>query len=142
MPLNSLLFSFQGRIRRSQWWAVRLSMVAAVFVLFMVFGILGGAFQHDPNTGTGADVSPATMVLGLLFLLVLPLALWISLATGVKRLHDQDLSGWMILICFIPIIGGFFTLICLGCLDGKPGRNQYGPSPKYPETPAAAATFS
>jgi len=30
----------------------------------------------------------------------------------------------------IPVIGGLWTLIECGFLDGTPGSNKYGPSPK------------
>ena len=57
-------------------------------------------------------------------------SLWPSLAIVVKRGHDRDQTGWMALIMIIPIVGWFFWLINYGILDGTPGPNQYGPSPK------------
>jgi uncharacterized membrane protein YhaH (DUF805 family) len=34
------------------------------------------------------------------------------------------------LITFVPIIGGLWTFVECGCLDGTPGSNRFGPSPK------------
>jgi uncharacterized membrane protein YhaH (DUF805 family) len=36
----------------------------------------------------------------------------------------------MVLIMLIPVVNFFFWLINLGILDGTPGPNRYGPSPK------------
>ncbi|WP_230372096.1 DUF805 domain-containing protein, partial [Bacteroides thetaiotaomicron] len=54
---------------------------------------------------------------------------WFSLAQGVKRLHDLNKSGWLILICCVPIIGWVFSLYMLFA-DGTVGPNQYGEDPK------------
>jgi uncharacterized membrane protein YhaH (DUF805 family) len=47
----------------------------------------------------------------------------------VRRLHDQDKSGWLILLSFIPYIGGLILLVLM-LIDGTPGANRYGPDPK------------
>ena len=52
-----------------------------------------------------------------------------NLAVAVRRLHDQDKSGWWILIGFVPLIGGIWLLI-LYFIDGTPGPNRFGPDPK------------
>jgi uncharacterized membrane protein YhaH (DUF805 family) len=65
-----------------------------------------------------------------LFQAVVALALFIpGLAVGVRRMHDQDKSGWWLLIAFIPIIG-WIVLLVFYLTDGTRGTNQYGPDPK------------
>ncbi len=44
-------------------------------------------------------------------------------------MHDQNKSGWWILISLIPLIGGIWLLV-LTWLEGTSGPNQYGPDPK------------
>jgi uncharacterized membrane protein YhaH (DUF805 family) len=51
------------------------------------------------------------------------------LAIYAKRWHDRDKSGWWSLIALVPIIGGIWIFIELGCLRGADGPNQYGPDP-------------
>ena len=51
------------------------------------------------------------------------------LAVQVRRFHDQDLSGWFILLGFIPYLGGLIMLVFM-CIDGTPGPNRFGPDPK------------
>ena len=61
-----------------------------------------------------------------------------ALAVQVRRFHDQDKSGWMVLLAFIPFIGGLIVLVFM-CLEGTRGGNRFGPDPK---DPASAATFA
>jgi uncharacterized membrane protein YhaH (DUF805 family) len=52
-----------------------------------------------------------------------------NLAVSVRRLHDQDKSGWWILIALVPLIGGIWLLV-LYCMEGTRGPNRFGPDPK------------
>jgi uncharacterized membrane protein YhaH (DUF805 family) len=52
-----------------------------------------------------------------------------SLAVVIRRLHDTDRSGWWLLIFLIPLIGSLVLLVFL-LLDGTPGDNRHGASPK------------
>jgi uncharacterized membrane protein YhaH (DUF805 family) len=58
---------------------------------------------------------------------VYALVLWSNLAVTVKRLHDRDVSGYFVLVAFIPFIGGLLLFIEVGCLEGSRGWNKYGP---------------
>lgn len=53
-----------------------------------------------------------------------------NLALTVRRLHDLGISGWMVLIGFVPILGSI-ALFIMTCMDGSPDENKWGPSPKY-----------
>jgi uncharacterized membrane protein YhaH (DUF805 family) len=92
----------------------------------------------NPQALTGA-LGGAGLIGCLLWLALL----WPSLAVSVKRCHDRNKSGlWLILMylaCF-TVIGALWPLIELGFLDGTPGPNKFGPSPKgLGAEPAAAA---
>jgi uncharacterized membrane protein YhaH (DUF805 family) len=47
----------------------------------------------------------------------------------VRRFHDQDKSGWFVLLNLIPYIGGIIVLVFM-CLEGTRGPNRFGPDPK------------
>ena len=94
-----------------------------------------------PIKQTGLDYTP-TFILGagmgsaggsvfglLIGLAALVASMWFSLAQGVKRLHDLDKSGWLILLMFVPIVNALFGLYMLFA-DGTVGPNQYGEDPK------------
>lgn len=63
------------------------------------------------------------------FYLLYALAVLIpGLAVSVRRLHDINKSGWMMLITFIPLIG-YIWLIVLFATNGNTGINEYGKDP-------------
>jgi uncharacterized membrane protein YhaH (DUF805 family) len=51
------------------------------------------------------------------------------LAVSVRRLHDLDKSGWLILTGFIPVVGVILLPILMS-IPGQKGTNQYGDDPK------------
>lgn len=54
-----------------------------------------------------------------------------TLAVTVRRFHDQDKSGWFILLQFIPYVGGIIVFVFM-LLDGTKGHNRFGADPKDP----------
>ncbi|OAN18809.1 hypothetical protein A3K86_05370 [Photobacterium jeanii] len=107
-------FSFQGRMRRRDYW---LYSVPVLFVTLPVF-----LYQPQPGTSNTA--------LDILSLFVLAFAMWASMALNIKRLHDRNKSGWWVVVTFLPLIGPIFALVELGILKGTEGDNQFGPDPK------------
>jgi uncharacterized membrane protein YhaH (DUF805 family) len=113
---------FSGRSRRKEYW---------MFALFniIVFAVLGSLmFMGSDVFGTGS-LGPlgwlAAALIGLFWLVVLiP-----GIAVQVRRFHDQDKSGWFVLLNFVPYVGGLIVFIFM-CLEGTRGPNRYGPDPK------------
>jgi uncharacterized membrane protein YhaH (DUF805 family) len=117
---------FAGRASRSEywWWA----LVSAI-----VSGILNAAGSTtDGRTTTSAALS------GLWFIAtVVP-----SLALGARRLHDADMSGWLLLLALIPVLGWIALLVLLvlppnpaGQRFDLPPAQPYPANPPYPEPP-------
>ena len=118
---------FSGRSRRKEYW---------MFVLFQILvSIVIGIFLGRPsyqNYGGMVGVSSMMDGPGALVQNLFGLVSFIpSLAVAVRRLHDQDKSGWLLLLVLIPILG-WFALFVLMCLDGTRGPNRFGPDPKNP----------
>jgi uncharacterized membrane protein YhaH (DUF805 family) len=156
---STLLWSGEGRIRRSHFWAAWGVIFAANLLLSWI-----------PLIG---------------FLVGLAL-IWPNIAIQTKRLHDMGKTGWLQLIPYglmliaviitftsigltaisnpdgfsngdtgamfaamgpmfiavaLVMLGSLGFLIWIGSTEGQPGRNQYGPSPKF-VTEEAADTFS
>ena len=81
-------------------------------------------------TVLGSTDSPIVPLIFLgLFLLFLVAYMWSIIAIQVKRWHDRGKSGAMVLINFIPIVGGIWAFVECGCLRGTEGPNQYGDDP-------------
>lgn len=122
--MQSLLFSFQGRVNRAKFWLVHVVMWVVVLVVFGA--ILGSAaVSSDPQ----AALQSVGAVGGLILLVVYVLALWIGLAVAAKRWHDRNKSAWWILIVFVPVVGGLWYLIECGFLKGTTGANKFGSDP-------------
>ena len=113
-------FDFSGRSRRKEYWMFFLLVVIVYVVLSIIMSM--GAPTVDPTTGAlsggGAMMTIGTGLLGLFWLgSIIP-----SLAVAIRRMHDQDRSGWWI-IC--PIANIVFLFI-----EGTKGPNRFGPDPK------------
>lgn len=145
---QKVLFSFEGRIRRSHFWIG--------WLICLGLGVVAGWIPF----------------LGILLSIAL---IWPNLAIAVKRLHDMGQSGWLAAIpwvaniigvifivmsvgasifmnmdalenedpaavwaLFAPMLGGWAILflinlgflLWIGLSDSKPGPNKYGPNPK------------
>ena len=130
---------FNGRARRSEYWLFALFQILLAIVLYgviLAIGLSNGREQLDEN-------SPMAIVAGLVVILagIAWLALVIpGLAVMVRRLHDSNHSGWLVLIGFVPF--GGLVLFVFSLLDGTPGPNQYGPDPKGRGQVSVSETFS
>jgi uncharacterized membrane protein YhaH (DUF805 family) len=96
-------FSFEGRIRRTEFG---ISFIIYFIAYFITMAIAGEA-------GEGGSI--------LLLICLVPL-LWFLWAQSAKRCHDVGKSGWYQLI---PLY--IFWLLFE---DGESGTNQYGDNPK------------
>ena len=130
MPLKRYA-DFQGRSRRKEYWMFFLLMMICYAVILIVGGTIAGfgsTTTNDPNAIAGMFAGPVFILFALFALAVLiP-----SIAVQVRRFHDQDKSGWFVLLGLIPYIGGI-VLIVFMCLEGTKGPNKFGPDPKNPE---------
>ena len=127
----AMLFSFKGRIRRIDFWLYSTLVFAVMAMAAGLTGLALGIDLADPSDPRAILVQAGAV---LIFL-------WPNLAVCAKRLHDRGLSGWWILISFLPVIGNAWLVINLGIMRGAQGPNRYGPPPARPQMtliPAAA----
>lgn len=116
---------FSGRSRRKEYWSFVLGIVVVAILLGIVEGIVG-------LSGSVAGLyGPLTLLLVLG--IIVP-----SIAVQVRRFHDQDKSGWFVLLGLIPFVGGIIVLVFM-FLEGTKGPNRFGPDPK---DPGGAEVFS
>jgi len=88
--------NFKGRARRAEFWWT--------------------ALIHNVLIAVSSAISPA--VGGFLCLIgAIPM-----LAVGIRRVHDQNYSGWWVLV---PVGN-----VVIFLTDGDKGQNRFGPSPK------------
>jgi len=133
MPLRRYA-EFSGRAQRQEYWMFVLFsalLYIAAFILLCVFvGIMDQGRTLDSGGKPGDEAAPVGAAIGALLILLIYLVLFIpTLAVRVRRLHDQDLSGWFVLLGFIPYLGPLVIFVFM-CIDGTPGPNRFGPDPK------------
>jgi uncharacterized membrane protein YhaH (DUF805 family) len=92
--------NFNGRASRSAYWWYALPLIVIDVIAYVA------------------------LPTALYFIIALIVGLS-ALSLAVRRLHDTDKSGWMILLGLIPIVGGIIVLVFM-CLPGTPGQNRFG----------------
>jgi uncharacterized membrane protein YhaH (DUF805 family) len=151
-------FSGRSRRLEFWLWHLFNAIVAGVVVTIITISVFGSIADVTQRAASGEfanyaavdganfvtlngekyAIPPEVMIqavmgsIGIPFLLLALYSLAVflpNLAVIVRRLHDQDKSGWWFFIGFVPIIGGIWLLV-LYLTDGTPGPNQYGPDPK------------
>ncbi len=176
MDWKDKLFSFDGRIRRRDWWLWGIGLGVVNFIVQMIIGgVIGAtaassATSGDAAAGVGMTAGIASLVVSLLFL-------WPSAALSIKRAHDRNRPAMFIIgyyaltvlllvvmtftmgsalaaagaggspesagmaaagagglvvgvLGLVLLVYGIWVLIECGFLDGTPGPNRFGPSPK------------
>ena len=127
MPLRRYA-DFSGRSRRKEYWMFALLNLIIYVVLYSIMlaamapSISDAAMQAqagmdpiEPSAGMMAGIGIVGMIL-----LVYALAVFIpSLAVTIRRFHDQDKSGWFILLGLIPLSAAS-SCLC-SCAWKEPG---------------------
>lgn len=123
-------FDFSGRSRPLEFWMFWLLCAVAMagFAIwgFEILATIGSRGESDHAINDAAGLfGPMLSAFGIFFLVTLiP-----SLAVQVRRFHDQDKSGLLVLLNLIPMVGTLIVLAFM-CIDGTPGPNRYGPDPR------------
>lgn len=117
---------FEGRSRRMEYWMFQVFQYAVVFLWLILFFVIVGASAAAGGSEEGLGLIGGLMVF---LIAIFGLAMFIpNLAVTVRRFHDQDQSGWLVLLNLIPF-GGLVVLVFM-FLEGTHGPNKYGADPK------------
>lgn len=102
---------FKGRTSRKAFWMTVLFHVVVYAVLYAIdYGIMMAA-NDFPYMALSSLYGLAAFIPGL--------------AMIVRRFHDQDRSGWFILLGLIPFFGAL-VLFIFYLLPGTAGKNRFG----------------
>lgn len=103
--------TFSGRASRSEywWWALIAFLVTAILEI-IIFSNRSTTTTLS-STGTSANAlvmatSPGAVLAGILLLTWGAGTIIPSLALLARRLHDANLSAWLILLLLVPGLGG------------------------------------
>jgi uncharacterized membrane protein YhaH (DUF805 family) len=142
-------FDFSGRSRRKEFWMFFLFMFLVMFVLAIVMMLTVGAglgAMMQGGASPGMAMAGGMGFVGVLLLLFVLGSFIPSLAVQVRRLHDLNQTGWLLLgvvivlaiLNMIPRVGpilyalGYIAWLVYLAMPGTPGPNKYGADPKDP----------
>ena len=112
------LFTCDGRISRGEYIKKFLFLLVSIIPLLIIFVFLAdflGEFVEE--------------ILTLLFGIIIVFINISYLMLSIRRLHDLNKSGWLILIAVVPLIDIAFFIYLLAC-QGTRGENDFGPEPE------------
>jgi len=122
-PLGWIITPFRrvtdwyGRSRRAEYWW---------FTLLWVLAVVAGAVESGVSPGGTARPFDSPILLLATIILLPP-----HLAVSIRRLHDQNLSGWYYLVSLIPFAGPLMMLWWM-TRPGTAGDNRFGSDPLPP----------
>lgn len=145
---QKLLFSFEGRTRRSHFWigwliCLGVSVVAGwipfiggLISLALIWPNLAISVKRLHDMGHSGWLVAVPWVVSIIGIIVAIALIGIAAVGNVAALEQEDPAAIMALIA--PALGlfGLLALVNLGFLlwiglsDGKPGENRYGRNPK------------
>lgn len=166
MTLRDKLFSFDGRLRRRDWWFCSIAFSIAYVALVTIGTRAIWGFDHTTiDTPLAASIGDPGLHLLLTALVHAPFV-FVQAALGAKRAHDRNQNARLVILLilaaavmsYVPddglaslgrladggaawawptLIAGvlvkassIYLVVVLGFLDGTPGPNRFGPSPK------------
>ena len=114
------LFGVSGRIGRAPF-------VLGILLQVAIYGIIISRLSAYPEDS-------AQFSLWLLSLFAFALAsVWITVALSVKRLHDMNIPGAVVVCLFVPAVSVIaFLVMCVWW--GTSGPNDYGDSQNRPKS--------
>ena len=101
--------SFSGRASRQEYWIFFLIHTMMIMCFMLVDYLL---------------FSSRILTVYYLVLTIIP-----ALAVTIRRLHDQNVTGWAVLLGLIPNFGVVILLVFM-CLEGTCANNRFGMDPK------------
>jgi uncharacterized membrane protein YhaH (DUF805 family) len=153
MSFSQLGFSFNGRMRRRDFWIGQILLAFVVGFIVMILFPVAAMTLGIPRSGLNVPAYLGGFIRSLL--------LWPVLAIAVKRGHDRNRpAAWIIALyaidaaveLFSPSGGAFrpwlmsaefaflaYVIVDLGVLEGSKGANRFGPPPKPPASTAEGA---
>ncbi|WP_458782296.1 DUF805 domain-containing protein [Arthrobacter sp. D3-16] len=117
--------TFSGRASRSEyWWWVLVSVAVSI-----ILNILVGAGAAATTTASSLSSTPAApgpgAIFGTILLVIWGLATLVpSLALSVRRLHDANFSGWMLLLGLVPFLGAIALFVFM-VLPANPAGQRF-----------------
>lgn len=118
--------SFSGRLNRK---AYIIRGLIAYVIMMILLAIVDVLFEDEISFDEFGmlTTSPGTAELFFTFV-ICAIGIVIMVSLGVRRLHDLNRTGWMILLNCVPI-ANIALSVYMVFFKGTEGGNEYGPDP-------------
>lgn len=120
--------NFEDRARRAEFWSFQLCYWVAFIVGLIIIILLFSSVFVKPSLNMIRPFSTVSVLLALAWSIFTVLMFIPMLSVAVRRLHDINLSGFWLLLHFVPI--GWIAIWIMFCIDTKQETNQWGPPAK------------
>ena len=119
---------FEGRASRAEFWWSALFQIIVYVILFIFAGIAEGFSESAGDD----DLSGLSAIFILLMVFFYFLCWLPGLSIKIRRFHDLDQSGWLVLLFIIAnalVFVSWFAQMIWYAMPGTKGPNQYGADP-------------
>jgi uncharacterized membrane protein YhaH (DUF805 family) len=120
--LGSLLFGFNGRISRGQYWLGCMGAGVGGTVIMFAVAMMFAPPPDLPKGEVGPNAALGALAMGLVMLAMS----WSGFALQVKRFHDRGKSGFWALVPAVPVM--MITMEVLGGVASNAPAGQVVPA--------------
>ena len=114
-------FTYRGRSTAPEfWWFFLFNILVTIGLYVMVIATT----PTDPY-GRATGSTALAGLFALLFMLWFIVSIVVQIPLIVRRLHDKDMTGWLVLLAFVPFGSLIVLILLIGA--GNPGPNRFGP---------------
>ena len=126
-------YSLEGRVKREDYWYYGWGLFWTMYaIIFLFAGIFAAIFYY--TIGKYYASNTIVQIIGGIYTALGLTLIYVSygmkfLSNKIKRLHDNNKSGWFLLWTLVPILGqlfGLYIFITNWFLRGTIGSNDYG----------------
>lgn len=114
----SVLFSYQGRINRAQYWTGLVVLCVFLFIAFFTMAMTAGSAMLPGKAESMAAIQQAISAAGMIFVPTMLIYCWCAFAIQTKRFHDRGRSGAWSLLPLVATVPLFMALVG-GVIAGK-----------------------
>jgi len=124
----SRALDFRGRSSRSEYW------------WFVLFNLLTIAFAYALILVAEVSFRGSGFIVFLLLVAWLAVSALLNISLTVRRLHDLNHTGWLLLLQIVPVVNLVF--LAWMAAPGTPGANKFGPGYVQDRLPESSSTMS
>lgn len=121
---SSAFYSATGRLSRRSFmaWNALLALILWPLMAVLASLILNSMPTDDLSSG---EFSGIQLLITILIFAFYTFAVYLIVVFGIKRLHDRNHTGWLIVLMFIPGVNVLLILYLL-CAPGDQRINRFG----------------